>query len=809
MSTSETSIIIQLIANVSTALAVLISIFVFVYEKRREQKIQSIKAGISVERIVIQWSYVDMVLKESFPEEYQIMINKDYKSMRSFDKNELAKLFKPYEMVKIKRIFAVNTFNSRNIGSPQLVYNVKPNAVFLANSRYKNVIKDIIGDPSEEDYLHVFHRVLIDTFNKIETLCTMVKTNVADRDAVFDLIGASLSNYIKSNYYYIVNTNDQYRKEEKKLQNTIYVFRAYSKKRMGAKVKRTISRLPSVEKPWEKTRSLLKRHPVIPNTSIYSLLKLLSHGKMKRTAIECHGLTVDYKKMFADIATLSKALKSLGIKSGEIVAICMPNIYQSVLVFFACNRIGAVATFLNPGTSPSEIVEYVNKYDAPLLFCYDCTTDESKFILEKTNVKYIINLSAEKQNNLNICEKTALQTIPQLIDYHCLGSLAFKAKKSSKNWFVGNKSAMILYTSGSTGHPKSVVLTNKNIIAALMYANNTSNWNTLGISRILVCVPFAYPYGFITSLLSALFSGSTAILAPNIGKDTVSYYYSQMPQMVFGSPALLDLTMNNIPENQNLSSVKYFVSGGDFLTQKARESGTEFFHKHHADVEIGNGFGNAETVSIATTPVGVRSKPETVGIVLTGSSAIVIDPETFFEKQYGEEGLLCISGKHIFKEYYGEPQLTKDSIINISGKNYFKTGTRGFIDKDGYFTLTGRASRFYICSSLNKVYLDHVQSVISRLECIRDCAAVKVPDDEQLFVNYAFVVLNKGTSNGEKDILNFCKQPICLPNGQMDQLKDFEIPQRIVIVDELPRRSGTDKIDYRALEKQAEEMSKE
>lgn len=574
------------------------------------------------------------------------------------------------------------------------------------------------------------------------------------------------------------------------------------------KEKKKLTGYASLDRPWEAGYSYFKKNPIVPGLSIYSLLSLLCAGKRGRTAIDCKELTVSYKKMLSDAEVVSTALAALGVKSGDIVAICMPNVYQAVVPFLACNRMGAVATFLNPGMPDGEIAEYLKQFHSPVLFNYEKKEAENAAILRSAPVNYIITLRKEKQNALELNEECGSYRRTRQLSFHCLGTLAKGQRRPCQHIFSGKETALILYTSGSTGQPKSVVLTNENVIAALMYADNTSNWKALGISRILVCVPFAYPYGLVTSLLSALFSGSIAILAPDIGKNTVGYYYSKKPEMVFGSPALLDLTIRGIPKGQDLSSVRSFISGGDFLTKSHAEEGNQFFSDHNSNIEIGNGAGNAETVSIATTPAGVKSKPETVGKVLVGSSAIVIDQKTLQEKRYGEEGMLCIGGKHVFKEYYQEPKLTAEAKILFNGKTYFKTGALGFLDEDGYFTLTGRASRFYIRSSLDKIYLDHVQGLISRFDCVYDCAVVKVPDDECLFVNYAFVVLKDawpGTAETRAHIFELCRQPVVLADGKQDQLKDFEIPAQIIFLKELPRRSGTDKINYQALEQRARE----
>ena len=259
-----------------------------------------------------------------------------------------------------------------------------------------------------------------------------------------------------------------------------------------------------------------------------------------------------------------------------------------------------------------------------------------------------------------------------LIDFNSLGTIA----KYQKVVFANNNGkddSLILFTSGSTGKPKSVVLTNQNVLASGIYMKNTSNVKALNGDKTLVCVPFMYPYGFSTSTLLTLMSSKTAILAPNMSKNTIGLYLKKEPNIIFGSPALLDLIMKNVPENQNLSSICQFVSGGDFLTPSHSKLGKEFFEKHGAhDVEMGNGSGNAETVSCGTDSTGIKIRPETVGKILVGTNAMVVDEDSLEEKKYNEEGLLCVSGKHVFKEYFKEPQLTAEAKFVKDGKTYFK-----------------------------------------------------------------------------------------------------------------------------------------
>lgn len=577
------------------------------------------------------------------------------------------------------------------------------------------------------------------------------------------------------------------------------------------KEEKKLTGYPSIDKPQNVGYSKKAQNPIIPNMSIYNSIKLINAMYMKKDAIDCLDLNASYKQLMKDAVTISRAFKELGVKKGDIISVCMPNFYQAVACFLACNRIGAVTTFLNSTANENEICEYINLFESPILINYDISTDRNLNIKKNSNVRHIITLNKNNINSLNINNDYKITSNDKIIDFNSLGSISqFQKKGISCN--SGKDNSLILFTSGTTGKPKSVVLTNENIIAAGTYLKNSSHVKTLSGDKTLVCVPFSYPYGFVTSTIMSLLSSRTAVLAPNISKDTISYYMSKQPNIIFGSPALMELIMKNIPDNQDLSFIKTFISGGDFFTPSHSKRADEFFKKHGANnVEIGNGSGNAETVSCGTNPTGVEIRPETAGKILVGTDAMVVNPETMEELKYNEEGLLCVSGKHVFKEYFNEPDLTEKAKFTRNGKQYFKTGTLGFIDEDGYFTLTGRQSRFYIMSSLNKVYCDRIQNILMYIDEIMDCAVVKVPDEDLLYVNKAYIVLkdaNKFDENMTERLKQKFLNPILVSNGNIEQLKKYEIPTYIEFVDSLPRKEGTDKIDYNSLEQDAIEKLK-
>ncbi len=569
----------------------------------------------------------------------------------------------------------------------------------------------------------------------------------------------------------------------------------------------------SIDKPQNKGAKFWEAHPIIPDINIYTAIKVISSFYRDEKAVDCLKLSATYQELLDDAVTVSMALKELGVKKGDIITVSMPNFYQAVAVFMAANRIGATTTFLNSFAPDEEIVSYLNLFESPVYINFNRSDEENQKIVDKTHVRYVITLDKSKVNSLSLNGNYHL-TKSNTIDFNTLGCLAKFQKKTLENPFNALDDALILYTSGTTGKPKAVVLTNKNILAAATYLKNSTHISDTRGEKSLVCVPFTYPYGFSTSTLMSLMCGRTAILAPDLTKDNLYYYLAKNPNIIFGSPALLELMMINAPKDFDLSSVKTFISGGDFLTPANAKRGEDFFQEHKAKTVITNGSGNAETVSCGTNSVGIEVKPETVGRVLTGSECLVIDMDkytndgTIEEKKIGEEGLLLIGGEHVFKEYYKKPELTKKAKIVVNGKNYVATGMFGRLDNDGYFTLTGRQSRFYIISTLNKVYLDYVQGVISNFPCVKDCAVVKVDtNDGSLAANKAYIVLDESKMLDNKDftsqILDLCLKPIKMVNGDVVQLKEYEIPAYIEFVNALPRRKGTEKVDYQLLEQKA------
>ena len=558
---------------------------------------------------------------------------------------------------------------------------------------------------------------------------------------------------------------------------------------------------PSKSKQHFKNYTFFEKHPIIPSVSIYNTLKILTKFYKDNIALDCLKLQVTYSELLSNANILSKSFTELGIKKDDIVAVCMPNFTQAVCIFFAVNRLGAITTFLNPNSNEKENIKYLNEYEAKLLINYNKNYEHNHKIKNNTKLDNIITLSSKDLNKKNFNEvSNTFSSYNDFISYSDL-KIVSNYNKHLKNTY--NAKALILYTSGSTGLPKKVVLTNKNVLASGIYMKNTSHLKIKENEKSMITIPFCYPYGFVTSLLMSLLCGRNSILTPYLSQQSIEYYLKKQPNYIFGCPAILEFILKINNNKLDLSSISDFITGGDFLPENKYNDALQFFYKHNSNINICNGSGNAETAGANTITFGSKIKKGTVGKALVGSDVIIVNPDTLEEMKYNEVGMLCVSGKHVFEGYYNDKKLTDEKFIYKNNKKYFKTENYGYLDKEGYFTLIGRTSRFYINSNINKVYCENLQSIINKLPYVSECAVVPKPDDEKLYVSKAYVVLKekfKGLLNTKDIIINELHN--FNDENSKYYLKEYEFPESIEIVDYIPL-TNANKIDYKLLENKA------
>lgn len=539
----------------------------------------------------------------------------------------------------------------------------------------------------------------------------------------------------------------------------------------------------------------------IPPLSVSALVDLVNLGHKDDLAVNQKEENITYRQLKGDRKILAKAFLQLGIKKGDIITVgTSRSMYENILIFLAANQIGAVVAFFDETTTYSVLTGYLEEFNSPLLICYQKKEKYlQKIKSDVKNLKHIINLDGSASIDGFLYKKTDAMELAE--KYH---------GRVPRETFGGKNEALISFTSGSTSGPKPMVFTNENLIAAAMFPKKTSGikLHDKEITSWMSFVKFDCPYGLWTSVMTPILGGSSVILTPDITAENYEYYLSKNPRAISGVPLLLESLRTTISDDFDLSSVKLFVTGGERLEEEASREALEFFKNHGADTRICNGYGVGEALGCVSIAVGATYRPGTVGRVVDGVDAMILDAETEEPVQNGKVGMLYVSGKHILKRFFNRPDLDETKIFMQGGKRWIKTGDLASLSDGGFLTLIGRAT-FFINSLPDKVYYEVVRTAVMKAdEYIRSCYVVKMPDKKLGYAPIAFVITEDGVAHNNetrKAILARTAEPFYFGKKRL-QLKNYEMPKKIVFLDEFPLTKAN-KINFRKLEQMAKELA--
>lgn len=571
---------------------------------------------------------------------------------------------------------------------------------------------------------------------------------------------------------------------------------------------------PSIDCNHEDKAKFFEKHPILPNTSLYKMYKLANIGN--KANINCLDLNVTIPELNKHIDELTRSLLEIGSKPGDILTVCASNYIQCIALFFAANRLGVGVSFLNAKSSPYSINHYIKKFNSKICMCYGLTNEQIQLAIDGSNIEVAVNMTEENLrtlwNPLNVSSSIGYNNI---ISYNDFTALSGYYKERIVESSDKNNEALYLFTSGTTGAPKIPILTNENVIAASMYMKNSAHTTIKNDGTSLVTVSFNYPFGFAVSTLMSLFSRKSLILAPDLTLANLHKYIEKKPNVIFGIPPIYDAMKNDpIINAMDLSFIDIAISGGDYFSVENNIDTTKFLKEHGSKAHICNGSGQAETTSAGTNAVSKPYNPNTVGYVLAGSKMKAIDPETRKEVKYGEKGLLCTYGKHVFKGYYGDEEATKKCFeTDEMGRKWYVSDTVGSLNLDGSEEILGRERRFFITcyDSTFKCYCDYIQRFINTFPEVKECAIVKQRHSSRGEVAKAYIVLKDDIdpTNETKDLIyarciNTIIRKQTNHGEELEELKPYEVPLSFDFLDALPLTDAF-KIDYTLLEKRAED----
>lgn len=521
-------------------------------------------------------------------------------------------------------------------------------------------------------------------------------------------------------------------------------------------------------------------------------------------AIEYYGRTYTYRAFYEMIRDTAKSLKSQGVKEGDTIAICMPNTPEAILMFYAANMVGALVSLIHPLSAEKEIQNYINGSGATFLLSLDLVYDKVHNIVDNTCIKKIVIASAG--DSLKTIKKFLYKfknrgTVPKIeltddiMTWNEFINYGYDYQGEIACLKGANDPAVILYSGGTSGDPKGILLTNMNFNALALSCHKMIEQSGEGES-ILAILPIFHGFGLGVCIHTTLGCGMRVVLVPNFNpKDFGKLLHKHKISIVCGVPSLFEsLTKTSMGKN-DLSKLKSAISGGDFMSKDLKNKVDTYFREHGSNAEIRVGYGLTEaSAAICVIPTG-EYRESSIGVPFPDTYIKVVRVGTHDEVPYGEDGEICISGPTVMMGYLNNLEETIQTLqIHEDGRTWLHTGDVSSMDKDGFVYFKQRVKRIIISNGYN-LYPSYIETIINSHPDVFTSTVIGIPHPKKVQVAKAYIVLKDGvkpSKDVEKSIRLHCEK----------NLARYSLPAVYEFRESLPK-TLVGKVAYRELEKES------
>ena len=576
----------------------------------------------------------------------------------------------------------------------------------------------------------------------------------------------------------------------------------YLKKLANGTIQGPPTGFASIDKQWLKhydENSILM--PSKKKLSAYEYMKENNKHNLDKIALSYFNIKYTYDELLKNIDETMKALIYMGVNSGEKVIMISANTPENTFLFYALNKIGAVPMIVDPRLNKEEINSCINDISAKKIFILDISGVNEKIDFFKTNIQIekIVTYSAVESlsqivKTINNIKSKSIKEDDKIIKWSTFLKNGEKIDLNNYS-FHNNDECVIVRTGGTTGKPKSVVLTNDNM-NEMAYQHKIGDYNFEKGDTFLNFLPPFIAYGICAALHMPLCLSLNNILIPTFDADEFPKLMKKYkPNVVFGGPILYEkMLTSKYTKDLDMSFFKVPVSGGDVMNPELEKRINAFLKSHGCVHSVGQGYGMTEIASSGVYSKENSIKPGSVGIPLIRNVVSVFDVNSGRELNIGQEGEICFKTGTMMKEYLNNSVETQKVIrVHDDGSKWIHTGDIGKIDVDGNIYLLGRIKRM-IVSNGSKIFPSTIENIISKNDNIESCAVVGMDDKIVRKVPVAHIVLKHDMSESE---LNICIYQILKQIKK--ELPDFYVPATFVVRKEMPLTS-INKIDFKTLE---------
>ena len=556
--------------------------------------------------------------------------------------------------------------------------------------------------------------------------------------------------------------------------------------------------------PWADHLGGLPLHLDYFEGSMFDAVKKIADQHPDNVAFDFMGSPTTYRRLIQQVEQCAKALKTIGVREGDKVTIAMPNCPQAIFMFYAVNLVGGIANMIHPLSAEKEIEFYLNESESVTAITLDQFYDKFENVRQNTKVVNIIiasvkdELSKPIKAGYMLTEGRKIKKIPDDAPVIRWKDFMRLSRACFYNYAVPRKSddpAVILYSGGTTGTTKGIVLTNRNFNALGQQVIATNPMFRVG-DKMLAAMPLFHGFGLGVCIHTMLSQGGRCILIPRF---TAQSYAKQITKykcnFIAGVPTLYEALLR-LPsmEGADLSCLKGVFSGGDSLSIELKKKFDKFLYDHKAVIQVREGYGTTETVTACCLTPPHMSKEGSIGLPFPDTYIKIVKPGTDEELPYGEEGEILLAGPTVMKEYMNHPEETAQTLrTHADGLTWVYTGDLGTMDKEGFIYFRGRAKRMIISSGYN-VYPSQLENILDAHEFVQMSCVIGVPDPYKMQKVKAFVKLTPDVPANEetkKELMDYCRKHIA----------KYAMPYDIEFREDMPK-TLVGKVAYRVLEEE-------
>jgi long-chain acyl-CoA synthetase len=561
-----------------------------------------------------------------------------------------------------------------------------------------------------------------------------------------------------------------------------------------------------MQTPWLKYYSPAKLQTPIPKLNVYDYLRQQNQDSLDLPALDYLGRRYSYDEFFALVEKTAHACRAWGIKAGDQIGMCLLMTPESLILFYALAKIGAVSNWFDPRSSSQEIQTYLTQAPIKFLATLNVFLPKITPIAKKTKVTKVVVLSplTSLPPKLKFLAqlKNLIQPLPPVpknktyLSWSAFLALAPAAAPPLPSVYQPNLLLTVMHTSGTTGQPKGVMISHDNLNFSVEQCRQMHLEMLRGDSCLAYIPPFII-VGLANCVQLPLSLGMRTIIIPNfdllkLGRlliKTKPNHVISIPlhcQEIINSPALA---------KADLSFLKTIFVGGDLLSPELETQVNQFLFAHGSHIRLSKGYGLTETTSCCTSGCNHETYNllGSAGIPMYQTQLKIVDPDTWQTLPPEKTGEICFTGANVMLGYLNNPAATRQVLRrHRDGKTWLHTGDLAYLTSDGILYLDGRLKRLIIRRGF-KVAPSVIEKVISQHQAVAQCVVVGIPDPDEINVPRAHIVLKPAVKEQQNQVEQELQQ-LC-----QEKLANHFWPKVYFFQNSIPLTKNG-KADYRALE---------